>query len=119
MAHPNEIPSDNDGWFRRHIIDQLKDLKDGHREMIQNQREMHGDNVRRMDDIGKKLQDHEDLNRKEFEEIRADVRDLQPVKKLTYSMVALILLAFFGALIGGVMVSKMNQPRTPSYEGGQ
>lgn len=100
---PTELPSDNDGWFKRHIIEKLDDLKTGQVQFNASQQEMHSANIKRMDIIAESLQRHEESDIQKFGEIKQDISELQPVKKLVYAGAAMILVAFLGVLIGIVI----------------
>ena len=103
MGDNSELPVDNDGWFKRHIIEALNDLKRSHETVINNQKTMHAANVNRMDGISRTLTEHEDEDLQKFSALNQAVSDLQPVKRLVYGAIALVLMAFMGVLIGIVI----------------
>lgn len=104
MGTAPDLPTDNDGWFKRHIIEQLKDLKEGHSEMMRNQREMHTANISRMDGIVETMRDHEESDVNKFASLNQSISDFQPVKKVVYGFIILVLTAFVSGLIGMVIV---------------
>lgn len=126
MGQSAELPTDNDGWFKRHIIEALNDLKEGHRIMAESQKEMHRDNQRIMEDLATTISTHEEADQKMFAGVREEIseakadlasvkQDVAPLKKIIYGAVALILVAFLSAWITGVIVSR--QPPNPSSIG--
>lgn len=106
MAQSNELPTDNDGWFKRHIIEALNDLKKSHETILEGQQEMHEANLERMENIAKTIRDHDEADQKMFSSIREDVAALQPLQKIVYGAIALILVAFLTALITTVVVGQ-------------
>lgn len=126
MSQANDLPKDDDGWFKRHIIEALNDLKEGHRTMAESQKEMHRDNQRIMEDLATTISTHEETDQKMFASVRDEIsgakaelasvkQDVAPLKKIIYGAVALILVAFLSAWITGVIVSR--QPITINSQG--
>lgn len=102
MASEN-LPTDNDGWFKRHIIESLGELKTGHLEVIRNQREMHESNIARMEEMSRTIQEHEESDQRQFNAVQQSISDLQPAKKIVYGAITLLLVAFMGAVIALVI----------------
>lgn len=98
-----EMPLDNEGWFKRHIIQQLSDLKKGQEESGRRQEVMHTANVSRMDAITKSLNDHAEDDQRKFTAIEKGVTELQPIKKVVYAAVGLILVAVMTGLLALVV----------------
>lgn len=104
MEGSSGLPRDNNGWFQHHVIQALEDLKGSHEKLLENQREMHQANLDRMETISATIQEHDMSDQRVFGEFREELESFQPLKKIVYGAIALILVAFMGALIGIVMV---------------
>lgn len=102
--------NDNEAWYKYHVIQRLDELKDSQRIMLENQTEMHEANIKRMEEISETLHEHEEADQQMFSSIRQDISGLQPVKKIVYGLIALILVAFATALITSVVVSRQPSP---------
>jgi hypothetical protein len=116
-SNQQELPTDNDGWFKRHIIDALNNLKEGQEELSHNQRVMHDQNIERIDAMAQTIRDHEKEDTKNFDKVNGSLQDLMPLKKIVYGVVAMILVAFGAAWIGSVIVSQrpvVVAPASPS-----
>lgn len=116
MASSSELPKDDDGWFKRHIIEALNDLKKGHETMLENQQEMHEANISRMKEIASTMHDHEKADQSAFAGIRQDISNLQPLKQIVFGFVTLILVAVMTAWVTSVVVTKQ-QPASQSQPG--
>ncbi len=103
MGDSNDLPTDNDGWFKRHIIGALEDLKKDNETMLTNQAEMHRANVVRMEALSETMRKHDADDQKMFGEFRNEIDSLQPLKKLVYGAIAMILIAFLTAIIAMVI----------------
>ena len=112
-----QLPNDNDGWFKRHIIEALADLKEGHRDMANSQKEMHRENQRIMEDLAVTISTHEESDQQMFASIRQDSaqakidlasvkQDVGPLQKILYGAITLILVAFLTAVITSVIVNQ-------------
>lgn len=103
MARTPALPVDNEDWFKKHIIEQLEDLKRIQEDNTKRQELMHQDNSKKIDAFTATLATHviEDLNN--FNLIKRDVSELQPARKIVYGAMGLILIAFMGALIALVI----------------
>lgn len=126
MGTSPQLPTDNDGWFKRHIIEALNELKQGHRDMAEQQKEMHKENQRIMEDLAGTISSHEEADQAMFASFRKDIntaqsdilavkQDVAPLKKIIYGTCALILAAVLGAWIASVVVSK--QPNSSTIQG--
>jgi hypothetical protein len=104
MGTATGLPTENDGWYKLHIMETLNALKEGHKEVLDNQKTMHAENVRRMEAIQNTIATHEQDDLKKFSSLNQEIADLQPVKKLVYAAITLVLMAFMGALIALVIV---------------
>lgn len=115
MSNSSDLPKDDDGWFKRHIIEALNDLKKGHETMLENQQEMHEANIARMKEIASTMHDHEKADQTAFAGLRQDISSLQPLKQIVFGFVALILVAVMTAWITSVVVTKQpaNQIQQP------
>lgn len=98
MEHSDsqELPLDNEGWFKRHIIQQLSDLKKGQEAGSTRQEAMHAA-------ITATLSSHADEDLKRFAAIEKDLSELEPVRRVVYAALGLILAAFMTAVIALVV----------------
>ena len=103
MSDMAQIPSDNEGWFKRHVIESLAELKQDNREQAQAKREMHLENQRLMKDLALTISEHEQADQQMFSSIQNDLLKLQPMGKIVYGTVALILTAVMVAIIALVV----------------
>lgn len=103
MGDSNDLPTDNDGWFKRHIIEALNDLKKDNETMLMNQARMHEANVSRMEALSETMRNHDADDQEMFSKFREEIESLQPLKKLVYGAIALILVAFLTAIIATVI----------------
>ncbi len=89
--HHEELHGD-DGWFKRHIIEGLRDLKEGQRDLSEN-----------MTKLTEAMRTHEISDDKQFNELKQDIQRLNPVQRIVYGGVGLVLSAVLIALVALVV----------------
>ncbi len=112
MAADN-LPLDNEGWFRHHVIEALNELKRAQEVHSTSQERMHRDNLDKMEEIAKNMAEHETADATNFAAIRSDLIGLQLVKKIFYAAVAMILIAFMTTLISMAIGRQVTQTKSP------
>ncbi len=117
--HLEALPTDNEGWFKRHIIDTLARLEKGQTDSRQAALAAHESNSKRMDEIQKSLVDHAASDTKNFSQLEQGVESLQPTRRIVQGAVVLILVAFLTAIISLVVIatrpaSVVIQPAAPA-----
>ena len=103
MSDMAQMPDSNEGWFKRHVIESLAELKQDNRDQAQAKREMHQENQKLIKDLAETIREHEQADQQMFDSIQSDLLKLQPMGKIVYYGAALVLAAVMTAVIALVV----------------
>lgn len=120
-----KMPTDNEEWFKRHIIDQLSDLRRTQEENSRRQESMHASNITKIEAFAKdnaaaisvlanNVTVHIAEDNKNFKDIAEKLADVPLMRKILYTAVGLILISVLGALLALVVNSVKPQPSVPA-----